>query len=202
MTQAAGVDDFHDLFIRRRAVSQRHENLMFPALLQKAFVLQYFRRYGNDLHDVGIGRNPGKIGSGEVSRRLGPLIGFAHEGSFQMGAENLSAALLAHGLANAFQRPGHRFLRLGHSRRHKGRDARSRQGLPHRFQCLPAFVHHVGAGAAVDVLVNKARHDEAAVGVNQFRAHAGAELVPRHDFPYVLFIHQNMSRYDFIRQYE
>ena len=73
MAQSAGVDDFHDLFIRRRAVSQRHENLMVPAILQKVFVLQYFRRYGDDLHDVSIGRNPGKIGSREVPRRLGPL---------------------------------------------------------------------------------------------------------------------------------
>ena len=61
-------------------------------------------------------------------------------------------------------------------------------------------IHGVGTGTAVDMFVDEARDDKAAVGVDEFRAHTGSELFARYNAPDIFFIHNDMAVNNFVRQ--
>ena len=118
-----------------------------------------------------------------------------------MSAQYLGAALIVvPGLAD----PAEGFLDASlfhsHRRRYEGRNARRRQGLLHGLQGLVIVIHSVDTGTAVDVFIDESRYDEAAIGIDEFRAHAGPELLARYDAPDILFIHNDVTVNDFVRQ--
>ena len=118
-----------------------------------------------------------------------------------MSAEDLRpAGVIFFCSFNPFQSSFNDTLFHGHRRRCKGRNARRRQGLLNRRQSLIVVIHDVGTGTAVNMFINKTGDDKTSVGIDEFRAHAGSELLTRDDAPYILFIQNNMSVDNFIRQ--
>ena len=201
MAAAEGVHAVHGLVEIGRRVPDGHDNTVVLAVLQEFLVLQCFRCQGDDLDDVGIWFEPGKIGSLDIFFRLGAFVGRADERPFHMSAQYLGAALI---VVPGLTDPAEGFLDASlfhsHRRRYEGRNARRRQGLLHGLQGLVIVIHSVGTGTAVDVFIDESRYDEAAIGINEFRAHAGPELLARYDAPDILFIHNDVTVNDFVRQ--
>ena len=201
MAVAEGVHTFHGLVEISRCMSNGYGNAVVLAVFQELLVLQRFRCQRDNLDDIGIGFEPGKISRLDIFFGLGTFIGRTDERAFHVGAQYLGSALIVFpGLAYPLQGFLDAALFHGHRRRDKRRNARRRQGLLHGLQGLVIVIHGVGTGTAVDVFIDEAWYDEATVSVDKFRTHAGTELLARYDAPDVLFIHDDMSINDFVRQ--
>ena len=87
MAAAEGVHAVHGLVEIGRRVTDGHDNTVVLAVLQEFLVLQCFRCQGDDLDDVGIWFEPGKIGSLDIFFRLGAFVGRADERPFHMSAQ-------------------------------------------------------------------------------------------------------------------